>query len=73
MGKSIIGGDWAGQQSIYAGAGCPGTCVGELLTFSIQTLIHQCSTKFLPVDYVNNNPSAFSNAYWNFAALRVYQ
>ncbi|QRV78202.1 glycoside hydrolase family 16 protein [Ceratobasidium sp. AG-Ba] len=24
-------------------------------------------------DYVNNNPSAFTNAYWDFAALRVYQ
>lgn len=26
------GGDWAGQQSIYASAGCPGTCVGTLST-----------------------------------------
>ncbi|KDR71891.1 hypothetical protein GALMADRAFT_102381 [Galerina marginata CBS 339.88] len=25
------------------------------------------------VDYVNNNPSAFTNAYFNFAAIRVYQ
>ncbi|QRV90795.1 glycoside hydrolase family 16 protein [Ceratobasidium sp. AG-Ba] len=25
------------------------------------------------VDYVNNNPSAFKNAYWDIAALRVYQ
>ncbi|EMD33563.1 glycoside hydrolase family 16 protein [Gelatoporia subvermispora B] len=24
------------------------------------------------IDYVNSNPSAFSNAYWDFAALRVY-
>ncbi|KZT36648.1 endo-1,3(4)-beta-glucanase [Sistotremastrum suecicum HHB10207 ss-3] len=23
--------------------------------------------------YVNNNPSAFANAYWNFAAVRVYE
>ncbi|KZT09301.1 glycoside hydrolase family 16 protein [Laetiporus sulphureus 93-53] len=23
-------------------------------------------------DYVNNNPSAFSNAYWDFAAARIY-
>ncbi|KAF8970935.1 glycoside hydrolase family 16 protein [Flammula alnicola] len=25
------------------------------------------------VDYVNNNPSAFQNAYFNFASIRVYQ
>ncbi|KAG9124208.1 hypothetical protein FRC07_012404 [Ceratobasidium sp. 392] len=25
------------------------------------------------VDYVNNNPAAFKNAYWDIAALRVYQ
>ncbi|KAL5488346.1 hypothetical protein ACEPAI_6454 [Sanghuangporus weigelae] len=44
-------GDWAGQDSIFSGAGCPGTCV----------------------DYVNNNPSAFTDAYWEFAAVRVYE
>ncbi|KAG8761818.1 hypothetical protein FRC12_009311 [Ceratobasidium sp. 428] len=25
------------------------------------------------VDYVNNNPAAFKNAYWDIASLRVYQ
>ncbi|THH05185.1 hypothetical protein EW145_g4975 [Phellinidium pouzarii] len=25
------------------------------------------------VDYVNNNPSAFSNAYWDLGAVRVYE
>ena len=25
------------------------------------------------VDYVNNNPSAFVNAYWQITSLRVYQ
>lgn len=24
-------------------------------------------------DYVNNNPSAFSNAYWQFNSVRVYE
>ncbi|KAH8110143.1 laminarinase [Phellopilus nigrolimitatus] len=43
-------GDWAGQQSLYSAAGCPGTCV----------------------DYVNNNPTAFKDAYWDIAAVRVY-
>ncbi|KAG8735619.1 hypothetical protein FRC10_010352 [Ceratobasidium sp. 414] len=44
-------GDWAGNSAVYAGSGCPSTCV----------------------DYVNNNPAAFSNAYWDIASLRVYQ
>ncbi|KAB5591108.1 Endo-1,3(4)-beta-glucanase [Ceratobasidium theobromae] len=44
-------GDWAGNSNVYAGSGCPSTCV----------------------DYVNNNPAAFKDAYWDIAALRVYQ
>ncbi|EJD00854.1 nucleophile-disabled Lam16a mutant holds Laminariheptaose in A cyclical conformation [Fomitiporia mediterranea MF3/22] len=44
-------GDWAGQDVIFQGAGCPGTCV----------------------DFVNNNPSAFTDAYWDFAAVRIYE
>ncbi|THH00791.1 hypothetical protein EW026_g1791 [Hermanssonia centrifuga] len=44
-------GDWAGIDSIFNGAGCPGDCV----------------------DFVNNNPSAFSEAFWDIAAVRVYQ
>ncbi|KAI0698253.1 putative laminarinase [Cytidiella melzeri] len=44
-------GDWAGQASVYNGAGCSGSCV----------------------DFVNDNPSAFVNAYWQFNAVRVYQ
>ncbi|QRV76433.1 glycoside hydrolase family 16 protein [Ceratobasidium sp. AG-Ba] len=44
-------GDWAGNADVYAGSGCPSTCV----------------------DYVNNNPTAFKDAYWDIAALRVYQ
>ncbi|KAG9100553.1 hypothetical protein FRC06_003969 [Ceratobasidium sp. 370] len=44
-------GDWAGNTDVYAGSGCPSTCV----------------------DYVNNNPAAFKDAYWDIAALRVYQ
>ncbi|KAI0087574.1 putative laminarinase [Irpex rosettiformis] len=44
-------GDWAGQASVFNGAGCAGSCV----------------------DFVNNNPSSFTNAYWQFNAVRVYQ
>ncbi|KAK7692231.1 hypothetical protein QCA50_003856 [Cerrena zonata] len=43
-------GDWAGQASIFNGAGCPGDCA----------------------TFVNNNPSAFTNAFWDIAAVRVY-
>ncbi|KAJ7289286.1 glycoside hydrolase family 16 protein [Mycena rebaudengoi] len=43
-------GDWAGQQGIFVGAGCPGTCN----------------------DFVNNNPAAFTNAYFQFNAVNVY-
>ncbi|KAG8722106.1 hypothetical protein FRC09_006809 [Ceratobasidium sp. 395] len=43
-------GDWAGQNSIFQGAGCPGTCV----------------------DFVNNNPAAFKDAYWDIASLKIY-
>ena len=28
---------------------------------------------YFMTDYVNNNPSAFANAYWDIAAVRVYQ
>ncbi|KAJ3553250.1 hypothetical protein NM688_g3716 [Phlebia brevispora] len=44
-------GDWAGIDSLFNAAGCPGDCV----------------------DFVNNNPSAFSEAYWDIAAVRVYE
>lgn len=27
---------------------------------------------YFMTDYVNNNPSAFSNAYWDVASVRVY-
>jgi hypothetical protein len=44
-------GSWAGQQSVYSAAGCPGTCA----------------------DYVRNNPSAFTNAYFEIPWVKVYQ
>ncbi|RDX40067.1 laminarinase [Lentinus brumalis] len=44
-------GDWAGQSSVFNGAGCSGDCVS----------------------YVNNNPSAFTNAYFDIQWLKIYQ
>ncbi|KAF9258240.1 2 beta-glucan [Marasmius fiardii PR-910] len=44
-------GDWAGQDSVFQEAGCPGTCV----------------------DYVNNNPAAFREAFFDFAWAKIYQ
>ncbi|KAF8125507.1 2 beta-glucan [Boletus edulis] len=60
-------GDWAG--AVYSSDGCPSTCVGEL---------HEIDLCFEPKligrsDYVNNNPSAFANAYFEFNALNIYQ
>lgn len=46
-----LGGDWAGQSSVYASSGCPATCDV----------------------YVAANPSAFTNAYFDFASLRIYE
>ncbi|KAJ7859104.1 glycoside hydrolase family 16 protein [Mycena leptocephala] len=43
-------GDWAGDASIYASAGCPSTCV----------------------DFVNNNPASFTDAFFQFNSINVY-
>ncbi|KAJ7832884.1 glycoside hydrolase family 16 protein, partial [Mycena olivaceomarginata] len=43
-------GDWAGDASIYASAGCPSTCD----------------------DFVNTNPAAFVDAFFEFNAINVY-
>ncbi|KAJ7097213.1 glycoside hydrolase family 16 protein [Mycena belliarum] len=44
-------GDWAGTQDLYAGAGCPATCIS----------------------YVDANPTAFTNAYFEFNAINIYK
>ena len=63
----LLGGSWAGV--VYTSDGCPGDCIGE-------SLIDRDREFYLAVrllDYVNNNPSAFTNAYWDVAGVRVYQ
>ncbi|KAJ7097211.1 glycoside hydrolase family 16 protein [Mycena belliarum] len=49
-------GDWAGQQGLYAGAGCPSTCITDDRT-----------------GYVDANPAAFRNAYFEFNAINIYK
>ena len=39
-----------------------------LLHFVYRSMTQCCFT-----DFVNNNPSAFSGAYWDIASLRVYE
>ena len=60
-----VGGSWAGGQ--YAAADCPGNCIGEL-QLSFKRIISNNRV----VDYVNANASAFSDAYWDIASLKIY-
>jgi len=62
-----VGGDWAG--STYSqGTGCPSTCVGEFLP-NPPAAVSEVHSK----DYVNYNASAFTDAYFDFASIHVYQ
>jgi hypothetical protein len=65
----MSGGDWAGQDAIFQGAGCPGTCVGKSLYTSTGG---RRVDAYRIVDYVNKNPASFKNAYWDIASLKVY-
>ena len=62
---SALGGDWAG--SVYPSR-CPSTCVGEYLSKTVSNLILN-----MVKDFVNNNPGAFKNAFFDFASIRIYQ
>lgn len=61
-------GDWAGDQDVYAKSGCPGTCVGELTPF-----VEESPRSNNHLDFVNNNPQAFQNAYFDFKSILVYE
>lgn len=61
----ILGGDWAGN--VYGNSGCPSTCVGKHIISHIVLRYQQ-----IIIDYVNYNPWAFQNAYFDFGAIRVY-
>jgi len=67
------GGDWAG--AVYGSSGCPGTCEGMLRRWLCGWIKWQTSVADSEknTDYVNNNPGAFSNAYFEFNSVRVYQ
>lgn len=63
-----IGGDWAGSDDVYSASGCPSTCIGRRST-GFNTQIDNIN---LNLDHVNNNPSSFKNAMFDFAAIRIY-
>lgn len=67
----MAGGDRAGQQTSFSEAGCPGTCVGAFAE-NAQNISQIKLTQNLIADYVNNDPTAFADAYWDIASLRVY-
>lgn len=64
------GGSWGG--AVYSSDGCPGDCTG-MPRFQLhwQSHLYRTLTSFF-LDFVNNNPANFTNAYWDVAALRVY-
>ncbi|PPQ94921.1 LOW QUALITY PROTEIN: hypothetical protein CVT25_004407 [Psilocybe cyanescens] len=64
-------GDWAG--TAYGQSGCPSTCIGTKLDSTYETLILMSPLSRSVLDFVNNNPDAFVDAYFDFAAIRVYQ
>lgn len=66
--RFLLGGDWAG--GVYGNSGCPGTCVGVSTSSILACASSDC---MLHTDYVNNNPAAFRDAYFDFAGIRVYQ
>jgi len=60
-------GDWAG--SVYGQSGCPSSCESELHFHPV------CGKNLVltyDLDYVNTNPGAFQNAYFEFNAIRIY-
>ena len=62
----------AGQGLRTTTATAPGTApVRPILLMGVQQS-HTQTTCSAP-DYVNYNPSAFQDAYWDFAAVRIYQ
>lgn len=69
----FIGGDFAGQPAIFNGAGCPGVCDGEQKKIVMVIRAGNADGDVISVDFVNENPSAFVNAFWDFAAVRVYE
>jgi hypothetical protein len=63
------GGDWAGN--VYQDSGCPSTCVGMFYCF-ISTVLANVTDDVWNIDFVNNNPASFKDAYFDFASIRTY-
>lgn len=59
-------GNWAGDA--FDRSGCGSNCTRQSFSPALDTY----HDPYRPIEYVDENPSAFSEAYWDFAALRVY-
>lgn len=66
---SETGGDWAGN--VYFLTTCPSTCVGACISKIARWLTIQLTAPLL--DFVNNNPSGFADAYFDFASIKIYE
>ncbi len=69
------GGDWAGLPQFFnALGGCPGDCASEYLHRSSALIDIVRYTDFDPprTAFVNQNPSAFNDAFWDIAGVHVY-
>lgn len=57
---------------MYNADGCPGDCVCTYIAL-VHSSPKSALTPFNLPAYVNNNPSSFTNAYFEFAWVKVYQ
>ena len=65
-----LGGDWAGDGDVYdASSGRPNTCTGTSSLLSCAAL----SKEDLDIEFVNTNPRAFTDAFFEFSWIKVYQ
>ena len=62
-------GDWAG--AVFSSDGCPGDCTSACYLPCVLPVLY-ANVPLLPA-YVDQNPSAFSNAYFDIASLNIYE
>ena len=65
----FAGGDWAGNA--YQDSGCPSTCVGMFCNPTVFLMLsNRADVQY--IDFVNNNPASFKDAYFDFASIRTF-